>query len=518
MSKNETPLLINYFNVDKKTIVIHFDELFKKPDLSQYNIFKLSFKSKRFYADTAPIFCTGCNEVLSLNREIAEDFLYQYLNIKKAIDEGKLKNKNTFINLLTTNLFLFKRKNNKKAILDLIKEYVDINFINHIDPYYEKNLSKYEQSIMFFERHYKLLFHMSALSKFTIPLCIHFLYNNPNIDTDVDSFIYLIMMELIQIVINIENNENINIYSKLYRHIEKFMDRISVSDSAGLERLEIYGYTVQSIIEMVIKKLLTNILPKYEFNKDIMKFNQSVLRSSVEDYTLRKKDEFPAYCIINDEESFGDEDKDGLDIFTRYNRTKDEKTIIYRSVLSSITIDKIAERYQIIINPNELKYYNENLEINSLQILLLTQIFSKEFEGVENIYGCSKLDIVKGIIILHKRMLKLNLINLANLIIAKKVNTILSKYQMKSLIKKIQSNETYKKIIKYRYSYIKDLFETKIISKSDKKHPIIELMKLIMNENYIYNGLNDPENGILIPKNEDIILDEVLNLYIKLII
>lgn len=518
--KTVIPLIpkINYFNPDRKIVIIHFDQIFSNPALSKYNIFKMTHKSKRFYAEASPIICNGCNEVLSMDKEIADNFLYQYLNIKKAIDDGKLKNQNTFISLLTSNLFLYKRNNNKKSIIDIVKEYVDNNFINHIDPYYEKNSAKYEQSIMFFERHYKLLFHISVLSKFSIPLCIHFLYNNPEIDIDVDYFIYLVVMELMQLVSSIETNDTINIYSKLYRHVEKFMNRISISDQAGLERLQFYGYTVNSIIETVIKKLTTNILPKYEFTKDIMKFNQSVLRSSVEVYTLRKQDEFPAHCLISDDESFGDDDKDGMDIFSRYNKAKDEKTIIYRKVLSGMTIDKIAQKYQIKLDLKELEYYYNTIDITPLQVALITQIFAKEFEGSENISGCYKYDVIKGLVILHKRMLNLNLINLANLIISKKSNSILSKCQLKSLSKKVQSHPMYDKIINNRYSFVKELFETKITNKNEKNHPIIELMRIIMNENYIYNGYNDPDNGKPIPKNEDQILNEVLDMYAKMIV
>ena len=512
--------MTEYFIVNGRTVSIPFEKIFNKQEFQEFDNFKMIYKAKRFYADSANIFCKTCNEILSKDKEIAERFLYQYLNLKRAIDTGKLKNQDTFISFLTSNLFTYKREKNKKSIMELVKLWVDENFINHIDPFYEKNAAKYEQSIMFFERHYKLLFHVSALSKFIIPICIHFLYNNPEIKMDLDSFIYLVIMELMQLSASIsegENGEKINIYSKLYRHVEKYVNRIEVSDQAGLERLQFHGITPDSIIETVMKKLCTNMLPRYEFDKDIMKFNQSVLRTSIDVYTLRKKDPIPSHQLIMDDENMGDDDKDGMDLFSRYNKTKNEKTVIFRKILSSYTIDQIAKKMQIEILPAELDYYNKTIEINPLQVLLISQILAKEFEGYENIAGCNKIDIIKAIIILHKRMLKLKLVNLANLIIARKTSAILSKYQLKLLVKKIQSHPLYSKVIDIKYRFVKDLFENRITLKNERNHPIVELMRMIVNENYIYNGFNDPDNGKPIPKDEDIILNEVLEMYIKLI-
>lgn len=508
---------IEYFIVKGKTVVIPFEKIFHKESLRDYDNFRMIHKSKRFYAESAPIFCKTCNEILNKNKEIAENFLYQYLNLKRAIDHGKLKNPNLFINFLTSNLFMYKRRKSQQSIMELIKDWVNENFINHIDPYYEKNAQKYEQSIMFFERHYKLLFHVTVLSKFAIPICVHFLYSNPEIKMDLDSFIYNVIMELMQLSASVhEGAEKINIYTKLYRHVEKYMNRIAVSDQAGLERLQFHGVTPDSIIETVMKKLITNMLPKYEFDRDIMKFNQSVIRTSIDVYTLRKRDPIPARCLLVDEDGLGDDEKDGIDLFSRYNKAKNEKLVMYRKLLSGPTMDRIAKRLQIDLKADELDFYNKTIEINPLQIILITQLLSKDFEGAENISGCTRFDVIKGIIILHKRMLRLNLVNLANLVVAKKTSAILSKYQLKSLVKKIQTHPLYPKVIETRYGFVKDLFENRIVARSERNHPIIELMRLIINENYVYNGFNDPDNGKPIPKNEDKILDEILEMYTKL--
>lgn len=505
-----------YFQTYGRSILIPFEIIFEKEEFKDFDIFQMIYSNKRFYADLGPTFCKTCNDILNLDNTIAERFLYQYFNLKRAIDTHKLTNQDTFISFLTSNLLTYKKGKNQKSLMDLVKLWVDDHFINHIDPFYEQNAAKYEQSIMFFERHYKLLFHVSVLSKFVIPISIHFLYNNPEIRIDLDSFIFIIVMELMQLSATVfEGEEKINIYSKLYRHVEKYVNKIETSDQAGLERLQFHGVTPDSIIETVMKKLCTNMLPRYIFEKDIIKFNQSVLRTSVDIYTLRKKDPISAHQLIMDDDI--DDDNDGMNLFNRYNRTKNEKTVIFRKVLSGITIDKIAKKMQIEFDKNELDFYNKNIEITPLQIMLITQILAKDFQGYENISGCNRLDIVKGIIILHKRMLRLKLINLANLITSKKTSSILSKYQIKNLVKKIQSHPLYLKVIDLKYSFVKDLFENRITLKNEKNHPIVELMRLINNENYVYNGYNDPDNGKPIPKNEDQILDEIFEMYIKLI-
>ena len=512
--------IIEYFKVENKNVIIEFDKIFKDPMLAKYNVFHMIHKNKRFYADNASIFIKGCNKILSKDSRLAEALLYQYLLIKKGIDENKFTNYNTFINILITTIFTYQPYNGDLSILKLIKNYVNEEYIDHIDPTYEANANKYEQSIMFFKRHYKMLFQITSLSYFIIPLSIHYVYKNPSIDMDADSFVYLVIMELMGIIDYVDEDdpatlkEPINIYNKLYRHVHKYISKALVTDKQGMSRLEIYGTTFDSTVEMIMKKLLTNILPKYEFNRDIMKFNQTVIRTSFEIYTLRKKDPIQTRCLMNDSDTFsGDDEDSGMDVFDRYNNPRDEKISIYRKFLTSKTMDVIARKYNVYYTQDEYEWYINNLEITPLQVTIVSQVLSKEFGGSENIFGCSRKDLIKGIIILHKRMLSLGLEYLANLIVAKKANSILSKYQIKSLIKKIQSHPLYNQIIEDRYKFIKDLFETKIVAKSERNHPIIELMRLTLDDTYVFCGYNDPDNGKTIPKNEDILLDEVLKMY-----
>lgn len=517
MSKTETQ--INYFNVSNKSVIIEFDKIFNNESLAKYNIFHMIHKNKRFYADNANIFVKGCNKILNKDKKLAEALLYQYLLIKKGIDDKRFNNYNTFINVVITTLFTYQPHNGSLSILELISNYVNEEYIDHIDPTYEANINKYEQSIMFFKRHYKILFQITSLSYFIIPLCIHYVYSNPDIEMDADSFMYLMIMELMGIINSVddedeESKEPINIYNKLYRHVHKYITRALVGDKQGMSRLEIYGITFDSTVEMIMKKLLTNILPKYEFDRDIMKFNQTVIRTSFEIYTLRKKDPIQTRCLMSDSDGFSGDDEDGgMDVFDRYNNPRDEKVGIYRKILTGPTMDIIARKHEIYYTQEEFDYYNKTIEVNPLQVTLVSQVLAKEFEGSENIFGCTRKDLIKGIIILHKRMLRLNLVYLANLIVAKQSNTILSKYQMKSLIKKVQAHPVYQQLIDDRYKFIKEMFSTKIITKNERNHPIIELLRLVLNNNYEFNGFNDPDNGKIIPKNEDVLLNEVLNIY-----
>lgn len=510
--------IIPYFQVKNKMIVIEFDKIFDLPHLEKYNYFHMTYNSKRFYADNAETFANGCNSILSQDPKMAQTILYQYLTLKRTIDEKSSINYKTFISVLMNLLFTYKPNNGQMNFLDAIKLYIDTHYINHINPFYEQNAGKYEQAIMFFERHYKILFEVSYLSQFIIPISMHYLYNNPSIGFDADSFIYLVIMELMKIVTPvIENDKKVDIYTKLYRHVQKYMDKTQVTDKQGMTRLQIYGVTADSTIDAVMKKLLTNILPRYKFDEDIMKFNQSVIRTSIEVYTLRKKDPIPARCLISDSENFNDEDDNGMELFDQFNKSRNEKMIFYRKSLSGRTMEKIAQKYNIFIPSNEMDFYRKNIEITPLQINLISQVFAKDFGGVENISGCNEQDMIYGIVILHKRMLKLNLINLANLILAKKTYSVLNKTQSKNILKKIEAHPLYEKIINSRYKFVKGLFLNKIVAKNERNHPMVDLLKIIMNDNYVYNGFGDPDNGKIINKNEDDIINEVLNIYLTLI-
>lgn len=511
---------IEYFKVKNKMVLIEFDKIFNDPSLAKYNFFRMSVGSKRFYAEHVQTFVDGCNDIMNRDLNSAHNILYQYLNLKKGIDENKFTNYKSFINFLVTNLFSYKPKDGNKSVLEIIKEYIAEEFIDLTDRSYELNMDKFEKAMMFFRIHYIILFELTAMSKFVIPLAIHYIVNNPKVGMDADTFLYHVIMELISLAPSAidENGEFINIYLKLYRHIQKHMEKTEKTDKPGLTRLQIYSITISSTIETVLKKILTNMLPIYVFDKDVMKFNQSVIRTSIDIYTLRKQDPIPARCIINDGEGFGDEENTGMELFQSYNKNKNEKTIIFRKFASDLTMDAIARRYDVTYTNAEYNFYLKNIQINNLQVTLVSQILATDFGGADNISGCDEKTFIKGIIIIHKRMLRLGLINLANLIVAKKTSTILNKCQLRTLIKKIQANPAYNKVIENRYTFIKDLFVNKITTKADKNHPIIDIMKTLMNENYVYNGYNDPDNGKPIHKDEDKLLDEVINLYQLLIV
>lgn len=498
-----------YFKAVSKNCIIPFSELFGKNDFEKYKFFKMILVSKKIFSRLIDSICVINNNVLNFDTKVGNEFIYKYLTLKKDLDENKyFGKKDLFINNLLKELF-------SVEMLDMIKRYVDSKYVTKINPEYEINKEKkYEEAPMFLERHYKIIYRSSIMTNLIIPLAVQFIQKNPQENIDVSLF----LMDIIVIIFKYaEVGENINIYHKLYRLVEKKVNARMNTDNFGLRLQEIYGVTRGSIIDDIIVKLLTTIIPKLKFDGDIIILMDVVIRCHLDVYILRGKFNYTAHPISEDMDGTANGD-DGLnesEMFESYNNKKDEKISLLRDLLPHFVVKDIERIYKIDYMPGEVEYYMLNMEKNPLQEILLSQVFSKDFGGTDNMYGASRQEFFKLCLILAKRMRRFDINLLADYVTAKKSNTILTRYQYRNIHKKLQTHPNYESVIN-KYSSVGNLFINKISNRMDK-NPMMENLILIFNNNYTKNTYLSTDNGSPLEKNEDVIIDEMIKMYNLLI-
>jgi hypothetical protein len=490
--------IIKYFTFEGKNIYIAFDKLLSNENYESFREFILSIASKKTFSKIADLISSENNKILSQNTKLAEEFIYKYFIIKLTIDQDNYKNRShtAVINEMITTLFT-------QDIINLVDNYINNNFKSNVNEEIDFTKNKYNKGTTFLDRHYKIMYKISCLSRLIIPLATHYIHNNPSIPSN--KFLIDLFTDLFQVA---QYNTNIDIYMKLYTFVESAVNRTRYSDRIMWERLMILGVTPENVIHETVNKLIINVIIKYSFTQNIMNLNTVVIRKSVMSYTLRKKDPFTLYALTDSEQQSSDDDSisSEIDIFDSYNTQRDESVLLFRRYGIEHDIKIIQYRENIQILPEELEFYSKEKRYHEFQKYIICFIFSKYFGGVSNVIGgCSKEDWVKLIIISTKLLNSLGLTYLSEFISGVRVNYTF-KRMSKFLDNYILEHPLYNTILEKKYRSILGLIE--------KRNIIKNLVICIINNTYMYNSYGNNLNGQYIDKSDETkIVDQILEFF-----
>lgn len=489
---------IKYFSVERKNIIVPFEDFFDDENASDYDEFFMSIATKKTYTKIADLICKENNIVLNKNQELAERFITTYFTIKYSIDRGEYDKKysDTFVKDLITLLF-------PVDFMMFLHKYIEDNYKTNVDAKMDLEKHRFDKGTTFQDRHYKILYLISTMSRLVIPLVTHYIYNYKFIN-DINGFIMNVFIELFKLA---QTGTDSNIYAKLHLFVQRATIKTTYTDAPMWDRLRILGVTPEVIIEDIMNKLVTNVIPKYDFNMNIMNLNTVVIRKSIMSYTLRREDPYTLFSISNTDGHSSDDDSilSEVEIFDSYNTQRDESIILYRKYGTARDVDIIAAREGIILNQDEIDFYKSSTRYHELQKSAIYYVFDKYFSGIENIIGgCRAEDWIKLIIVLKKMLERMGLDYLSNFISGEKVAYSyrkLSKY-MESLI---VEDPMYQEIMDKKYKSVQGFIE--------KRNPIKNMIISIFNNTYTYNAYNNPMNGKYIEKDEEKIVREVLNFF-----
>jgi hypothetical protein len=454
----------------------------------------VSISSKKTYSKIIPLITEENNKILNKDEDRAEEFIYKYFTIKSAIDNTHYDNKTPiyFINEMISALLV-------PEFVKLVDIYIDENYKINVDSKISEGNHRYDVGTTFLDRHFKIIYKISALSRLVMPLATHYIHSNPQVNTNT------FLMDLFQTIFNVAQlGTNINIYAKLYTYINKAVTNTLYTDKVMWDRLMILGVTKDNVIDDTMCKIVTNIFIKYSFDFNPLHLITVVVRKSIMSYTLRKKDPFTLYSLSDvdgvstDDESIINESE----IFDSYNTQRDESIILMRKYGTPRDIKTIQMRENVNITQEEFDFYLNNRKYHELQKSAICFAFSRYTGGVENIIGgCRKEDWITLMIILMKVMKRSGMEYLANFISAYRQQYSyrrMSKY----LNNLIDDNPLYNNIVDSKYSAIRGIFE--------KKNFIKNMIVLVVNNTYTYNLYGNDKNGLFIEKDEPKIVTDVL--------
>ena len=143
------------------------------------------------------------------------------------------------------------------------------NYQLHLDDKKYKN--EKNPSLIYSDRHAKIILWMSLLMNMVIPLTTHFIYIKKI--PDANDFLLWIFDSIISMT-------DIDIYNKFYETSSSNVNRSSKKHERLWNRQDIRGKdTVTHSLESV-QNIILNIMPKYKYEENIISFNYTSINKN----------------------------------------------------------------------------------------------------------------------------------------------------------------------------------------------------------------------------------------------
>jgi hypothetical protein len=511
---------IKFFNPEGRFLRVCFSKYYGAQS-EEYEEFVTSCISKKAYAKMMRLFAHTNNCVLNQNLKVTEAFIYKYFCIKFNIDNKKYdeKHHSHFINALV-NLFDF-------DILNEIRKYVRDNFQSTKNAAYHENKEFIIPGITFLDYHIKLLYIISCMTHFIIPLCLEYIRSYRNVSANmllIEAFSSLFpiaqTIDKEHLVPIDENERSVDMYQKLYSFVEHKVKQTFKSDAIMWERLAYLGINYKTTIEDTVNKLITNIIPEYQFNGNIIFLNIAVIRKSIQDYTLRKKDPYNIKCFVDADPNTQSDDNNIIteaEQFDSYSSNHDEFAIIIRHTFAQDTVNKILLRKEVTINPADQEFYLNVIQnnmtvqaIHEFQQFTIFSAFYQYFGGTENMYGVNLNQWITLTLAICEILKKNGIPELCKYITGIRNKHYIQKKEARISRQQLYLDPTYNHIISTKYRSIKSII--------DKKKNFIESNILLLTTNeYTYNTPDLSLNGKVIVRNDDEIRRGILSFFQNII-
>ena len=365
--------------ISKHAISVKFEKLFNDESLTDMSVFVI--KPKQAYYNNMDSYTPYVDYFIEFY-DTDNEVLVGYFKMKFQLDRGDTIKYN--INTLKNDLSLYVLT---PTVIEKIKEMVEYNYSIKLTS---KTKYKYE-AIEFSDEHGKILLQTSMAIKIILPIVTHFIYSTKNMKTDV------VLAEVFSGILEIFQGDN-NMYNKFYEFVISKINNSKQSDKSHWEKLELFGNDISGKTEDIIKKLIVDILYKYNFKENIIAMNTRVVRKNMF-WICRESFDRNIKPITNIPDSEGLSDFDRLEMAqSRF----DESTIVIGRINIQQTISKLCKRYEVKTSNKEIEYYIHNLVVQDIQKDIIFNIFANYFGNRQDFSLLSIEDYAKLIIILKK--------------------------------------------------------------------------------------------------------------------
>lgn len=401
-----------------------------------------------------------------------------------------------------------------KYLIDLIDDYNQESFFNDLNRYilhgsvavklcfmdkqnYNLNMSyrhNKNPGLQYTDRHASILYQISLFMISCIPLLTHFA-KTKKIE-DINKF----LLEAYDMILALY--PDVDIISKLYETATTTINTSVPKNKILWDAQDIRGIDPVTHAMDSIDNILLNIMPKYNYNKNIVIFNYGSILKSINYQVVDIGYEYnftPLSSFNRDEDNNSEFDR-----FESYQIKQDESLYVINNVNCRQTMNNIENIYGPF-DPKEIQFYIDTMTnedgrcvIHPFQKKIVFYLFYKNFGDPASLRCINKEDFAK-LIIAGKKILQVNNMVIMPYILSSKIIRI---NQRKTLNKKdlckMEASPIYKILIeKYRNDKIMD--------------EIVQLAATILASEFELASLYEPDiNGKKIEMFPEIIIEEVL--------
>ena len=474
---------VEIFKKNGNNIIIEFDKI-TKYDISFLNNFFIN--KKRTYVNIIDQILDNNNLMMTFDEN--DEVLLDYLYLKYRIDDNKFKSKEEFVEKLYKCLF-------KDKFKQAIKDYVENNYKFEFDKEQEQNKKKYSESLVFTDQHVKILYRISMSVKFVIPLVLHYFSMNQLVIGDLSEYLIFAFNPLFTMM----SEPNVNITNKLFESVRSRVNATRYSDRVHWYYTEIMGINVDSTIDSIAKKLIIDILPKYDLEQSVLSLNHACINNNIEyGFRINFPINYHSMSIIDKNE----DDLSDFDKFQINNTYINESKLTLNKMNITYMLKDLMKKYNVKIKQEELNWYKDNVKVTKFQTNMLFMIMGKWFGNPSNLYSLNKSEYYVMMIICKKMLEEENLPIISKIISAKVPTNVTSKKVINtSIVDKIISSEYYNEIINTKYH--------DTVYNILNSNGIIKYISTIMNNNFLNNEYGDDDHSVIDYSDEEI-LNEML--------
>ena len=357
---------------------------------------------------------------------------------------------------------------------------------------YSLNLNNYkgkkESSLQYNNTHGMSLMELSLLFNSIIPIIIHYAYAK-DIE-EIDEFILGYYDYILSLY-------SIDIYSKLYDTSNTNIDRNkkgnSLWESQDIRGINVTTHTIEST-----DTLLLNIIPKYVYNNNVIKFNFGAINNTIGYKVLDIGYEFDYRSLSSSER-----DVDNNSVFDKYEAylTKENEALYLQNKVNFQESMKTIENLFGPFSREEIDWYAKELYdgndfiINDFQREnLIFNLFYKYFGDPESMKMINREDYIKLMIAAKRILQSANMILLPYIFSAKVIKIVRRKNLNKKELTKLKLSSYYPALVeKYNNPKIEEMFSEIAATILSSEFQIIDFQNQEGLDGKIINTLELPE-------------------------
>lgn len=346
--------------------------------------------------------------------------------------------------------------------------------------------------------HAQLLFKISVMQNMLIPLIIHFVTRNKMDSVSMKQLLLKIFDKLFVMTTQIYK---VDLIAKIFETTFSNVVKNQNNNKTLWDMQSIRGKnTITHSIE-TIESLILQIIPKYSYDKNIIHFNYNAINR---DTKYKITDIAYEYAFVVLSSSIRDDDNNSeCDKYEAHSTKMDESSFIQTQVNCESTMKRIEIKYGPF-DEREIQFYREQLTVNgkfvvnSLQKILVTYLFAKEFDDTQSTKIVNIRQYIILIIAARRLLESYNLVQLPYIIGGKVARIVTRKNINKKELQKIESSKYY------------PLIHEKYNNEKIEKEVILSLIAQILSSEFqVIDYYNQEYNNISINIIPDVVSEEV---------